>query len=268
MALVPLAIASVILWRAARPVDDAELQRFVDRFFVRIEPSEAPFVRARLRRSKALRLGAVAIGVLVAGLPSYMNLIQAERSSDFVNPIVSNAWISAAAIAALFVELMVVQQPVLVRRAAVEIRRPNDYISSLWTRQLGAAGSTTLALSGFGLATGIGERSELVPGAMGVAIALGATWVGLRQITDRPRMAPDGPLRAVDDGLRCHGAHHLVGAATALTMVSLQTVITTPNGWVWWALLGMAITYWGLTVWWVLARDAVWPVGRIHAVAR
>ena len=28
----------------------------------------------------------------------------------------------------------------------------------------------------------------------------GATWAGLRQVTDRPRLAPDGPLRDVDDG--------------------------------------------------------------------
>jgi hypothetical protein len=210
----------------------------------------------------------VAIGVLIAGLPAYMNLIDASRSSDFANPIVSNAWIAAAAVAALFAELMVVQRPALVRRAAVEARRPQDYISSLWTRQLGVAGLITLTLSGIGLATGTGDQVEIDAGATGVVIALGATGIGLRQITDRPRMTPDDPLRDLDDGLRCYGAHHLVGAATALAMVSLETVTNTINGWGWWGVLGLAITYYGIMVWWLLARYAIWPVGKAHAVAR
>jgi hypothetical protein len=265
-ALIPTTIAAVILWRALLPVRDAEIQRFVDRFFVRVEPEDVPFVRARLRRSRAVRMGAIAVGVLVAGLPVYMNLIEPTRSGDFANPVVGNAWIAAAACAALFAEVMVVQWPIVVRRAAIEVRRPHDYVASRWTRLLAATAVLTLVLSGIGLAATSSDRFELVASAAGAVIAVAATWVGLRQITDRPRLSLDGPLRQIDDGLRCYGAHHLVGAAIGLAMISLSTVIVAIAGASWLSLLGLVVAYLGLWLWWGVARDERLPV-RKTAVA-
>jgi hypothetical protein len=54
----------------------------------------------------------VAVGVVVAGLPSYMNLIDPERSADFANPLVQNTWLLGGILGALIAELVVAQRPV------------------------------------------------------------------------------------------------------------------------------------------------------------
>ena len=260
-ALIPTAIAAVIFWRAMRGVRNDELQKFVDRFRVRVDEGEDQFVRARLRRSRALRLTAVAIGVLVAGLPAYMNLIAPSRSADFASPIVGNVWIAAAASAALLAEVLVVQWPAIARRTAViEARRPTDYVARRWTRRLWLLAVVTPLLAAIGLAAGRGNDVELVAGAGGAMLAGVAAWVGLRQIAERPRLAPDGHRREIDDALRSYGAHHLVGAAIALATTSLSIAITAIVGEVWLELLGIGVTYYGLGVWWAVAREQRWPV--------
>lgn len=260
-ALIPVTIAAIVLWRAMRGVHDAELQKFVDRFCVRIDEGEDQFVRARIRRSRAIRLSAVAFGVLVAGLPVYMNFIDPSRSADFASPVVGNAWIAAAAGASLLAEVMVVQWPGFTRRAAViEVRRPTDYVAQRWTRRLWFTAAVTPLVAVVGLAAGRGNDIELVAGAAGAILAGVAAWAGLRQIADRPRLAPDGRPRQIDDALRSYGAHHLVGAATALATTSLSIVITAiiVGGWLF--LLGIGVTYYGLGAWWALAREQRWPV--------
>jgi hypothetical protein len=265
-ALVPLTIASIVAWSGLRPVRDAELQKFVERFGVRIQTADDHFVRARLRRSRAVRLSAAGLGLLVAGLPAYMNLIDPSRSAEFANPVFGNAWIAAAATAALFVEVMVVQWPRRDRRAVIETRRPHDYIASRWTSRLAATSVVAVALAVSCLAAGRGDWFELSASAIGALIAATAAWVGLAQITDRPRFGSDDELRQIDDALRSYGAHHLIGAATALATSSLATAISAlaTSGWL--AFVGPVVTCYGLGVWWTLGRDERWPVRRRSAV--
>lgn len=262
MALVPVSIAAVVCWRGLRPVADAELQHFVDRFDVVVHVGDELFVRARLRRSRAVRLCAAAAGVLVAGLPLYMNLIDPTRSADFANPVVGNAWIASAAAAALLAEVLVIQWPLRDRRARLEARRPHDYVARRWTARLGVIAGATVVVAAVGLGIGRGDRLELAAGALGAVLAVGLTAFGLRQIADRPRLSSDEELRAIDDALRAYGAHHLVGAAIALATTSLATSFNAivVGGWLF--LLGPAATYWGLGAWWALAREQRWPMRR------
>lgn len=210
----------------------------------------------------------VAVGVGVAGLPSYMNLIDADRSSDFANPLVQNTWLLGGALGALVAEVVVVQRPAD-RVASSSGRRVGDYIDVRWVRCVGLAIPMTAALAIVSTAL---EGSSWWYGWVGFAgalVAAGGLLLGLRAITDRAALAPDGALRDIDDALRADGAHHLAGVAVALAGFCVG--VATPDGLAgWWALFTLLAGLLGavaLGIWWTLARDVSWSVAVARASA-
>lgn len=261
-AAVPVAIAALLLCLGLRPVTARQLRRFIERFGVALGEPDREFVAARLRRSRAVRSIAAAAGVLVTGLPAYMNLIDAERASDFSVAPVGAAWLFGAAIAAVAAEVFLVQHPARKGEAALVERRPEDYVSARWPRT--ATGLSVAAVVAFGVAV-VGGHDGLLEASTGVAgavVALVAVTFGLRRVADRPRLDATGHFRAIDDALRSYGAHHVVGAAVALSAMSLglasqpifndvAPVLNLLVGLVGWVSLG---------VWHSLARNEPWRV--------
>lgn len=268
-AIAPL-VAAVVLWRGLRPVDDAEIQRFVNRFFVVVERTDRQFISERLHRSRALRSGAAAVGVLVAGLPSYMNLIDAERAGDFAIAPVGQAWLLGAAIAAVAAELLVVQRPVRNGEAEIAERRPQHYVSHRWKTTSTVLAVAALALFVAGVVRGDDDLLEASTGAVGATIALVAVTSGLRRIANRPRLGTEAHLRRLDDALRAYGAHHVAGAAIAVGAASVSVagapffneVAPALN------LVAAFIATGALGVWYTIARDEHWPVGQAAEAER
>ena len=261
-ASVPLAIAAVLLCLGLRPVTERHLARFTQRFGIGLDDQDREFVATRLRRSRAMRSTAAAAGVVVGGLPAYMNLIDANRSGDFAVAPVGNAWLFGAAVAAVAAEVLLVQRPARKGEAVLVERRPEHYVSTRWLRIATTLSVAAIAAFTVGVVGGYGDMLEASTGLAGAAIALVAVTAGLRRVADRPRLDTTGHLRAIDDALRSYGAHHVVGAAVALSAMSLslasQPVFddVAPALNVVVGVLGLA----ALGVWYALARTEPWRV--------
>ena len=221
-AAVPLAIAAVLVWRGVRPVSARQLRRFSDRFGVAVEDQDRTFVATRLRRSRATHSLAAAAGLVITGLPAYMNLIDADRAGEFAVAPVGAAWMFGAAFAAVAAEVFLVQRPARKGEAALVERRPEHYVGARWRRIATALSVAAIVSFGVGVVGGYDGLLEASTGAAGAAIALFAVTVGLRRVADRPRLDTQGHLRELDDALRSYGVHHVVGAAVALSAISLS----------------------------------------------
>lgn len=261
-AAVPPAIAVVLLGLGLRPVSARHLARFGERFGVGLDDQDRAFVAARLRRSRAMRSSAAAAGILVGGLPAYMNLIDASRSSDFAIAPVGSAWLLGAAVAAVAAEVLVVQRPARKGEAALVERRPEHYVSPRWPRIATALSAAAIAAFIVGVVGGYDGLLEASTGVVGAVIALAAVTFGLRRVSDRPRLDTTGHLRQLDDALRSYGAHHVVGAAVALSTMSLglasQPVFNDVA-----PVLNLVLALVGgisLGVWHSLARNEPWRV--------
>jgi hypothetical protein len=197
-----------------------------------------------------------------------MNLIDAERSSDFANPLVGNAWLFGAILGALAAEVLVIQRPVR-RVASTLVRRPIDYVDGVWIRWVAAAVPVTTVMAAASTAFERGRWWYGWIGVGGALLATGALALGLHSITYRAALAPDGELRGIDDALRADGAHHLAGAAVALAGISVaEAVPQDVTGW--WALVALPVSLVGLLAlgaWWTIARDIRWSVDRARAHA-
>jgi hypothetical protein len=261
-------IALLVVWRGSHGVTTSYLAAWQARFSVEVTSGHDAFVRGRLRRARSTRAVMAAIGIVVAGMPSYMNLIDAERSSDFANPLVGNAWLFGAILGALAAEVLVIQRPAR-RVASTLVRRPVDYVDGVWIRWVAAAVPVTTVMAAASTAI---ERWRWWYGWIGVGgalLAAGALALGLRSITYRAALAPAGELRGIDDALRADGAHHLAGAAVALAGMSLAEAVPQDlTGW--WALVALPVSLIGLLAlgaWWTIARDIRWSVDRARAHA-
>jgi hypothetical protein len=236
------------------------------RFHIVVPAGEVAFVRGRLREARTTRAVLVAVGVVVAGLPSYMNLIDPERSSDFANPLVQNTWLLGGIVGALIAEIVVAQRP-LDRVASSLGRRPGDYVDLRWVQWVGLAVPLTAALAAVSTALAWGQWGYSWLGFVGAIVAIGGLLFGLRAITDRAALAPDGDLRDIDDALRADGAHHLAGVAVALAGTCVG--VATPDGlFGWWALFALftnLVGVFALGQWWTLARTVPWSVARARA---
>jgi hypothetical protein len=267
-AAVAPAIALLVVWRGTRAITTTFLAAWQVRFDVEVAPTHEAFVCGRLRRARSTRAVMAAIGVLVAGLPSYMNLIDAERSADFANPLVGNAWIFGATLGALAAEIVVTQRPAR-RVASTLVRRPSDYVDPVWVRWVALAVPVTTALAVTSTAFETWRWWYAWIGVGGALVAVGALVLGLRAITDRAALAPGGELRGADEALRADGAHHLTGAAVALAGTSVALAVPEViTGW--WALIALPVSLTGLFVlgmWWTLARDSPWSVARARTHA-
>lgn len=269
-AAVPPAVAAVLVWLGLRPVRARQLSRFEDRFGVALDADDREFVAARLRRSRAMRWSAAAVGVLIAGLPAYMNLIDPARAGDFAVDPVGVAWAFGAATAAIAAEVFLVQRPLRRGEAAIVERRPEHYVSRRWPRIAIALSALAIVALGVALVGGYDGVLEASTGAVGAVIALIAATRGLRRIADRPRLATTAHLRALDDALRSYGAHQCVGAAILLGAMSL-TLASQPvlNEVAPVLNLVVGLVGWGaLSLWDRLAREERWKVTQPAVVDR
>jgi hypothetical protein len=251
-----------LVWAGTRPVSPSELSRFAGRFSLSVDTMDFGLVSARLRRSRKLRSVAVAVGFTVGALPVYVNLIDRESASSFSNFFTSQAWLIGAAFGAMMAELLVVQRPTRQGKAALIARRPGDYVATGWFKLVAFLTLVAVAAT----MTAAVSRNPLwgrsLAGAAGAVIAVALIWLGLRTITDRPLLAPDGPLRDTDEALRAYGAHHLVGAGIALTGGATSIALsplTDPVPLVEWITLFCWLGSLGL--WRAVAFDLPWRAG-------
>lgn len=209
-----------------------------------------------------MRSSAAATGVLIAGLPAYMNLIDADRASDFAVAPVAAAWLLVTATAAVAAEVFLVQRPVRKGEAVLVSRRPEHYVAPRWSRIVTVLSAGAMVAFGVALVAGSHGVLEASTGVAGAVIALVAVTVGLHRVADRPRLDTSGHLQALDDALRAYGAHHVVGAAIALSAASL-TIAAQPvfdevapvlN------LITGSLGTLSLGIWYTLARNEPWRV--------
>ena len=261
MALVPVLVAGLVCWRGWRGVDSAFVSRWQERFDVEVPFEEKPFVVERLVRGRRVRAACVAVGVIVAGLPAYMNLIDPSRSASFANPLVGYAWLFGATLGALVAEVFVVQHP-RVRRASLVLRRSRDFVDQRFVTGVYATGASPVILAVLATALDWWRWREAWIGVGASAVAAASVHFGVRAIVERPAIATDGAMRDVDDALRSDGSFRVVGAAVALATAGLTTINFGDARGVLAALsvlLGF-VSYFGMALWWTLARNVKWSV--------
>lgn len=261
MATIPVLVAGLVCWRGWRRVDDGFLSKWQERFGVEVPVEEKPFLLDRLMRGRRLRSACVAVGVVVAGLPAYMNLIDPMRSATFANPLVGNAWLFGATLGALGAEVFVIQRP-RVRRASLVVRRSRDYVDYRYVIAVYVIGASNLMLAVLATVLDWWRWQDAWIGVAAAIIAVAGVHLGIRAIIARPALAADGAMRDVDDALRSDGSFRVVGAALALATAGLTTVsIGDARGF-----LGAVsvlfgfVLYFCLGIWWTLARDVKWSV--------
>jgi hypothetical protein len=267
MAAVAPAVALAVLWRGWRRPGHGFLDVWQSRFDVEVPDDERAFVTTRLLRGRRIRAAGVAVGVGVAGVPSYMNLIDPSRAADFANPLVGNAWMFGATVGGLLAEALVVQRP-RVRRATLEVRRARDYTDRRFVIAVYAAVPLTLVLASISTILGGHRWWFSWFGVAGAGVAAAGVALGLRAIVDRPALAPEGIARDVDDALRADGALRLVGTAVALAAMGVSTSLPhgAPGGWSFVHVVFGYVSLLGLVWWWSLARDVRWSVPRARAL--
>jgi hypothetical protein len=214
-----------------RPVRLPELLRWSARFGVRLDVDTAPLVRARIRRSRAWRYCAAAVGLAISVLPAFVNLLDADAAGSFAGPGFGAAALAGAAGGAVLAELLVVQRPSPTRRAELSPRRSSQYVTAGWILLLAAAAAMSvvavaLFLAGVGSSDGSAhDVASVATGGLSSFVAFWAAVAGLRAIARRPRLALEGPLRDVDDTLRIYGGRHLAGAALALGLSGIGLAV-------------------------------------------
>jgi hypothetical protein len=248
---------------------DEMLDRWSLRYDVAIDHPRREWIRARLRRARRARWVAFGLGTLVASTPMYLDVIAPERAAGIAEALrgTNAPWV-AAALSTLLVELFVVQRPRGARVAALERRRWGDYVGERWRVMLVALAIVATVAA----AMRIVDRSPDPSSDRGVA-AISATWavaalvlalVGMRAIVDRPLLAVEGMDRRLDEALRADAAHHLIGAAVAMSVLGAASVLievmpTSPLE----VVVGLG-TWFGVGCWWFLSRQETWNVARVR----
>jgi hypothetical protein len=263
----------VIVAGASGPYTDEMLDRWSLRYDVAMDHPRREWIRARLCRARRARWAAVGLGMGVAWTPTFVGMVAPEHSG--FTAVVFLGWntpliaLIAAALGTLISELVVVQRPRGARLAALERRKWGHYVGDHWRSLLtGSSGVAVLAAAAV-----LSDRSRH-PSTDGRVAAVAAAWtvvalvlalVGMRAIVDRPLLAVAGMDRQLDEALRADGAHHLVGAAVAMSLfgssVALNEVL--PGG-----LPGLLVfvfgPWFGVACWWFLARQETWNVERVR----
>jgi|GEM_PF-4984391 len=259
-AIVVLVVAAFVMGLGSRPVGRRQIEHFGARFGVVVSGEDGSFVAARLHRSRVLRSSAVALGIVVGGLPAYMNLIDPGRAGDFAVEPLGYAWLFGAVLAAVAAEILVVQRPVRGGEAALVERRPEHYVSSRWVRTAAVPAGAALLLFGVAVVSTDAELLGPSTGATGALVTLWAVTAGLRRIAERPRLEVAGRLEGLDDALRAHGAHHVVGAAVMLGAMSLLLTAAPVLNEAAPALnlVTGLLAYAALGIWYALARNVPW----------
>lgn len=265
VSLVPV----LVLWRGFRRVDERQLRRWSDRFGPVLDDETRPRIVRALRRGRRLRATGASLGILVASVPAYMNLIDPSRSSDFAGPVNGLAWVFGAALGATLAEIAFGQRPLGPQAAALDRRRWQDYVATRPVSRVVVAVVAACAGAVVAVARGTDNPGDAVAVACTAVLAGLCLAVGLRQIVRRPRLSLEAPLRVVDEALRADGAHRLAGATVAMA-ASSAAVALTEAVWDLVPLLGLAapLLQWvAFGWWWFLSHDAVWRVDRASVPA-
>jgi hypothetical protein len=260
MAGASVGITLVVLWLGLRPVGEATLKRWEERFSTTVPPDLRGEAASRLRHDRAWRTTAVAIGLLVGGAPAYMNLIDRSRAADAANPAIEQAWLMAAAFGALLAQLLVSQRPSGPRQAALVRRQVSDYVELSWVWVTGVLAFVAVVAAAVGAGSNTVDSGWWWLHAVGALAAMTAVGLGLRAVRDRGMLAAEGPRRDLDEALRADGAHHLVGAGVALAASSAAGALVLTSG----SLVGLLanlMALGALGVWWEMTHRARWSVG-------
>lgn len=260
-ALLPAVGAAALVLRGRRPVTDVDLTAWAIRFDVLLTRELRPVAAARLRRARSWRSGAMAVGVLIGGLPLVVTAIAPAAASSFNTPATSMAWLTAAAIGALVAEATVAQRPQRPGRAVMIRRSTSDYVSIRWIRLV--VGSVPVAVV-LAVLSSFEEPDPWGRAAVWLAIpetvlAAAAVLIGGRLLSHRPMLGADDGIRRLDEAFRADGAHHVVGAAVALAWWACASSLGVLLGAPWNVLTALA-SWLGVAAWWTLARDARWNV--------
>jgi hypothetical protein len=268
-ALVVTSFPLLVLWRGFRSPDRAAIERWHRRFGGPVDGSSPPEVLAHIRRGRRYRAVGASIGLVVAALPAYANLIDPAWVSTLTTPVQTMAWVIGGAGGAAVAEITLVQRPVGRRRARLERRTWRDYLPA-WPVGVVAAAAVAAAVASVAVLLGAGDEPDdavqLAMAGAAAPVAAGLLWWGLRRITDRPELSPDPPLFDLDRAMRADGAHLLAGATVAMAgtgaLAPIGAIAATASGWLSFA-LGLS-GWFAINAWWVLSRDAGWA-GRAAA---
>jgi hypothetical protein len=260
-AIVVTILPVVVIWRGMRRMRAGDLDRWSARFGVVVSEGRREFVIATLERGRRIRFAGAAAGMIVGVLPAYVNLIEAERASDFAGPITGLAWVYGAALGTTLAEILIVQRP-SDRRAILEARRWGDYVPSspvVWTAVATVGGIIGAIIA---VARDTYRAEEAVMAAVACLVAGACLAAGLARIVDRARLVTVGPDRDLDEAMRADGAHRVAGAAIAMAGTGAAVAMSEA---VWEvfppiALVLMAASWAALWWWWSLSTTAPWSV--------
>lgn len=212
LAAVPVVVAVVVVIAALRPVVPGDVDRWAARFGVTVSQAARGVVAAGLRRNRVRGL-AVAVGLLVAGAPAFVNLVARSRAGD-VAVAVRLGWLLAPAATVLLAEVVAVPRPSSPAGASLRRRDPGELVGGVVVAAIHAAAGLAVVTAVASVAAGDANRAEAaLAGVVAAVAAVVAEW-GLRRIAVRPAWSDD--LAPVDRAFRADGAHQVAGAEAAI----------------------------------------------------
>lgn len=242
-----------------RPLSDHQLVQWSLRFNVLLDESTKGRVSARLRRGRSIRWVSFAAGINIGMLPMYMNVIDVERAAEYSNQLTAQAPFAIAAVGAVLAELTMVSQPSGVRSADLVSRRWSDYVVRFWLVVIVWTLPISLIGAWFAASQELSTR-WVWAGPAASAFGILAATVGVRVVVNRPARDAGTDARRIDDALRADGAHHVVGAAVAVSGIAACSSVGNALGPSWWGFFPMLLSWVLVGNWYGIACNTRWNV--------
>ena len=252
-------VTIAIVVAGVRPLSDRQLVQWSLRFNVLLDESSKGGVSARLRRGRSIRWVSFAVGINIGMLPMYMNVIDVERAAEYSNQLTAQAPFAIAAIGAVLAELTMVSPSNGVRSADLVARRWPDYVERFWLVVI--VWTLPIALIAAWFAASQEPSTRWVwAGPVRERVGVLAATVGVRIVVNRPARDAGTDGRRIDDALRADGAHHVVGAAVAVSGIAACSSVSNALGSTWWALIPMLLSWVAVGNWYGIACTTRWNV--------